>query len=164
MVESPWRNTRRYLPPTRASISQESSVRPSDFGTHHCLNSSGLVNASNTRRAGALMARVTTISRSEARSTLVRSIAAGSAFLPASIVLHLAVLSVDAQLQRVEPRIAEPALLLEPGCHFLQPARAELAGPHAADLLGGDEPGLLQHADVLFHAGQRHVEPVGQVR
>src|SRR5678816_2012053 len=44
-------NTRRYLPPTRASISQESRDTPIDFGTHHRLNSSGLVHASNTMRA-----------------------------------------------------------------------------------------------------------------
>jgi hypothetical protein len=35
-------------PPVRTSISQESSVRPIDFGTHHCLNNSGRVHASNT--------------------------------------------------------------------------------------------------------------------
>src|SRR6185437_3982309 len=34
-------NTNRYLPPTRASISQESRVIPNDLGTHHRLNSSG---------------------------------------------------------------------------------------------------------------------------
>ena len=31
-------------------------------------------------------------------------------------------------------------------------APAELAGPHAPDLLRGDEPRLLQDADVLLHA------------
>src|SRR5438477_7874344 len=44
--------TSRYLPPERTSISQESRDTPTDFGTHHRLNSSGLVHASNTRRAG----------------------------------------------------------------------------------------------------------------
>src|SRR5579859_4510847 len=47
-------NTRRYLPPVRTSISHASKVRPYDFGAHHRLNSSGLVHASNTMRAGAL--------------------------------------------------------------------------------------------------------------
>src|SRR3954464_6014082 len=45
---------------------------PIDFGTHHCLNSSGLVHASNTMRAGPLKVRVTTSSRSDFRSTIVR--------------------------------------------------------------------------------------------
>src|SRR5215831_3847368 len=47
-------NTKRYLPPTRTSISQERRNMPIDFGTHHCLNSSGLVHASNTMRGGPL--------------------------------------------------------------------------------------------------------------
>src|SRR4026209_523323 len=70
--ESPYANSKRYFPPTRTSISQESRDIPIDFGTHHCLSSSGLVHASNTRRAGALNVRVTTSSRSDFRSTVVR--------------------------------------------------------------------------------------------
>src|SRR5678815_2801175 len=40
-----WRNTRRYVPPTRTSSSQESSSRPKDFGTHQRWNSSALLHA-----------------------------------------------------------------------------------------------------------------------
>src|SRR5262249_4519017 len=47
---------------------------------------------------------------------------------------------------------------------FLQSALAEPAGPHASDLLSGDEPGLLQDADVLLHAREGHVELLGKVR
>src|SRR4026209_2081588 len=56
--ESPCANSKRYRPPTRTSISQESRDIPIDFGTHHCLNNSGLVHASNTMRAGPLKVRV----------------------------------------------------------------------------------------------------------
>src|SRR6516164_11479699 len=70
--EASWPNTKRYPPPTRTSISHERRTMPSDFGTHHCLNSSGLVHASNTMRAGPLTVRVTTSSRSDFRSTVVR--------------------------------------------------------------------------------------------
>src|SRR6185503_4288803 len=73
-----WLNTSRYVPPTRTSSSQEISVRPSDFGTHHRLNSSDLVNASNTMRAGPWTVRVTTTSRSDVRSTFVRFIVGAS--------------------------------------------------------------------------------------
>src|SRR5262249_59048641 len=66
-----WLNTKRYGPPTRTSISHESRDRPNDFGTHHRLNSSALVHASNTIRAGALKVRVTTSSRSDVRSVVV---------------------------------------------------------------------------------------------
>src|SRR5215469_6094586 len=83
--------TRRYLPPTRTSISQERITMPIDFGNHHCLNSSGLVHASNTIRAGALKVRVTTTSRSDFRSAVVRFFTrAGSLSLLASIGLLLA--------------------------------------------------------------------------
>src|SRR5438105_1180482 len=44
--DASWPNTKRYLPPTRTSISQERRNMPIDFGTHHCLNSSRLVCAS----------------------------------------------------------------------------------------------------------------------
>src|SRR5262245_39144984 len=53
---------------------------------------------------------------------------------------------------------------LEPCRLFLQSALAEPAGPHAPDLLRGDEPGLLQDADVLLHAREGHVELLGKVR
>src|SRR5205809_4652568 len=100
--ESPCANSKRYLPPTRTSISQESRDIPSDFGTHHCLNSSGLVHASNTRRAGPLMVRVTTSSRSDFRSTVVRFVMwVGSLFVVASIGFLLPFQFVDNLLQLV---------------------------------------------------------------
>src|SRR3984957_20337536 len=72
ICESPCANSKRYLPPTRTSISQESRDFPTELGADHCLNNSGLVHASNTMRAGPLKVRVTTISRSDFRSTVVR--------------------------------------------------------------------------------------------
>src|SRR4026208_533755 len=98
-----WANTRRYVPPTRTSISQESRDMPIDFGTHHCMNSSALVHASNTMRAGALKARVVTSSRSDFRSTVVRSLLrVGSVSLLASIELLLPLQSLDNLVQLVE--------------------------------------------------------------
>src|SRR5262245_50991496 len=98
-----WANTKRYLPPTRTSSSQESRDRPNDFGTHHCLNSSGLVNASNTMRAGPLMVRVTTTSRSDFRSTVVRFfVGVGSLSLLASIDFLLPFQFLDNHVQFVE--------------------------------------------------------------
>src|SRR6476619_1340176 len=81
-------NSSRYLPPTRTSILQERRDIPIDVGTHHRLNSSGLVHASNTRRAGPLTVRVTTSSRSDVRSTVVRFFATSLSLL-ASIELLL---------------------------------------------------------------------------
>src|ERR1700723_1577578 len=87
--EASWPNSKRYLPPTRTSASQESRDTPNDFGAHQRLSSSGLVHASNTRRAGPLKLRVTTNSRSDFRSTVVRFFIGGSLSLLASIELLL---------------------------------------------------------------------------
>src|SRR5215471_7125304 len=96
-------NTKRYLPPARTSISQESRDIPIDFGTHHCLNSSGLVHASNTMRAGPLNVRVTTSSRSDGRSTVVRFfIGVASLSLLASIDFLLPFQFFDNPVQLVE--------------------------------------------------------------
>src|SRR5262245_29079110 len=101
--EPSWLNTNRYVPWVRTSSSQESRAGPNDFGTHHRLNSSGLVNASNTMRAGALMVRVTTSSRSDFRSDVVRFFAgAGSVSLLASIGLLLPFEFLDNLVQLVE--------------------------------------------------------------
>src|SRR5262245_4384863 len=100
--EAGWPNTRRYPPPTRTSSSQESRDKPNDFGTHHRLNSSDLVNASNTMRAGPLKVRVTTSSRSDFRSTVVRFMGAGSLSLLASIAVLLPFEFVDNLVQLVE--------------------------------------------------------------
>src|SRR6266545_1754675 len=133
--EASWPNTKRYLPPTRTSISQERRNMPIDFGTHHCLNSSGLVHASNTMRAGPLKVRVTTSSRSDFRSTVVRFFIG---------VASLSLVTSNNLVQLVEACVPELAIPLDPGRLFLQSARADLAGSHAPDLLRHDEPGLLQ--------------------
>src|SRR6202035_3345788 len=156
--EASWPNSKRYLPPTRTSASQESSDTPVDFGAHHRLSSSGLVHASNTRRAGPSNVRVTTSSRSDFRFTVVRS----PSFL-ASIDLLLPFQFLDNLVQLVEACGPELAVPLDPCRLFLQPAQAELAGPHAPDLLRGDEPRLLQDADMLLHAREGHVRLLGKV-
>src|SRR5258706_2367048 len=79
-------NTRRYLPPTRTSIWQESRDTPADFGTHHRLNNSGLVHASNTMRAGPMQVRVTTSSRSDIRSTVVWFFMAAGSLSPLAAI------------------------------------------------------------------------------
>src|SRR5512141_2922411 len=138
---------------------------PIDFGSHHCLNSSGLVHASNTMRAGPLTVRVTTSSRSDFRSTVVRFfMGVSSLSLLASIDLLLLFQFLDNPVQLVEPGVPELAVPLEQ-CRLLLPsAQAESAGPHAPDLLRGDEPRLLQDADMLLHAREGHVEFLGKVR
>src|SRR4051812_21935184 len=144
----PWPNTKRYPPPVRTSISQETSFMPIDFGTHHRLSSSGLVHASYTMRAGALKVRVTMVSRSDFRSTVVRFfMGAGSLSLLAYRDFLVALQFLDNLVQLIEARGPELVIPLDPCGFLLQSARADLAGPHAPDLLRDDEPGLLQDAD-----------------
>src|SRR5262245_37039858 len=123
--ESPWPNTKRYLPPVRTSASHESSDMPNDFGTHHRLSSSGLVHASNTMRAGPLKVRVTTSSRSDFRSTVVRFfIGVGSLSFLASIDLLLPFEFLDNLVQLVEASVPDPAVPLDPCRLFFQSAQA----------------------------------------
>src|SRR4029453_6140142 len=134
-------NSRRYLPPTRTSISQERRDMSIDFGTHHCLNSSGVVHASNTMRAGALKIRVTTISRSDFRSTVVPFFMGGSSLsLLASIDFLLPFQLFDNLVQFVEACVPELAVPLEPRRLFLQSPRAEPAGPPAPDFFAVERP------------------------
>src|SRR6185312_7455309 len=131
-------------------MSQESSVRPADFGTHQRLNNSGLLHASKTMCAGALSRRVTTSSRSDLRSTAVRFKATvGLPSFSVDICFLLAFQVFNKLVQRVEACAPELAVLLDPGGLFFQPARSQFAGSYAPDLLRGHEPRLLQDADVL---------------
>src|SRR5271170_1870150 len=163
--EPSWPNSKRYLPPTRTSASQESRDTPVDFGAHHSSSSSGLVHASNTRRAGPLKVRVMTNSRSDFRSTVVRFFTGvGSLALLASIDPLLPFQVLDNPVQLVEACVPELTVPRDPCRLFFQSAPTELAGPHAPDLLRGDEPRLLQDADMLLHAREGHVELLGKVR
>src|SRR5262245_66301067 len=111
-----WPNTKRYVPPARTSMSQDSRDMPHDFGTHHCLNSSGLVHASNTMRAGPSKVRVTTTSRSDLRSTVVRFfIGMVSLSFLASIDLLLPFQILDNLVQLVEACVPALAIPLDPG-------------------------------------------------
>src|SRR5262249_15649798 len=81
-----------------------------------------------------------------------------------SIDLLLPFQFLDNLVQLVEACVPELAVPLDPCGLFLQSARADLAGPHAPDLLRGDEPGMLQDADVLLHAREGHLELAGKIR
>src|SRR5262249_15023600 len=111
----------RYVPPTRTSASQEMKDTPNDFGAHHRLSSSGLVHASNTMRAGAFKVRVTTSSRSDVRSTVVRFfMGVDSLSLLASMDLLLAFQLLDNLVKLIEACLPELAVPLNPCRLFLK--------------------------------------------
>src|SRR5580658_3243207 len=144
-------------------MSHESSDRPADFGTHQRWNNSGLLHASKTMCAGALNVRVTTSSRSDLRSTAVRFMAVGLPSFPSGICFLLVFQVLDNLVQRVEACVPEVTVPLDPCSFLLESAHAELAGPHAPNLLRDDKPHLLQDADVLLHAREGHVEILGKL-
>src|ERR1700753_199451 len=130
------------------SISRESTEMPADFGTHHRKNKSGVVHASNTRRAGASNVRVTTSSRSDFRSVVVRFFVGLGWFSFPAFIDHLLLFQfLDDLVELGEARIPELVVSLDPRRDLFQSSPAELAAPDAPDLLRGDEPRLLQHAD-----------------
>src|SRR5689334_17310456 len=158
-----WLNTRRYAPPVRTSMSHESSDRPADFGTHQRLNNSDLLHASKTMCAGALNVRVTRSSLSDLRSTAVRFMAAGLPSFPSGIFLLLAFQVLDNRVQRVEACAPELAVPLDPGSLIFQRADGKPAGSDAAGLFRSDERCPLQHAHMLLHAREGHMELSGEV-
>src|SRR6185503_1530809 len=81
-----------------------------------------------------------------------------------AIDLFLLFQFLDNLVQRVEARGPELAVPLDPCCLFREAAQAQLACPHASDLLRDNEPCLLQDADMLLHAREGHAEPLGKVR
>lgn len=96
-----------------------------DFGTHQRLNSSALVHASNTRRAGPLTVRVTTNPRSDFRSTVARFFMGVASLTPvASIDTLLPFQLLDDVVQRVEACVPKLAIQLHPDRLILEPARA----------------------------------------
>jgi hypothetical protein len=117
----------------------------------------GLVHASNTSFAGPLTVRVTTSSRSDVRTTVVLRDLHRSGPLSRSF-------SSSTTCPARRSARPELAVAIDPRRLLFQPALAERAGPHAPDLLRRDQPGLLQHADVLLHAREGHVELLGEVR
>src|SRR5204862_7489549 len=98
--------------------------------------SSGLVHASKTMRAGPLKVRLTTSSRSDFRSTVVRLfMGLGSLSFLLSIDFFLPLQFIDNLVQRVEAYVPQLAVPFDPCRLFIQPAEAEHARPHAAHLL-----------------------------
>jgi hypothetical protein len=64
-------------------------------------------------------------------------------------------LVVEVPAQRIQPRLPELLVVRQPHGGILQRLRRQLA-MHGAPFLGAhDQPGVLQHLQVLHEAGQR---------
>src|SRR5262249_22704136 len=118
---------KRYVPPVRTSASQERKDTPNDFGAHHRLSSSGLVQASNTICAGPSKVRVTTSSRSDFRSTAVPYfVGLISLSLLSSIGFRLLFQSLDKRVHPVEASGPALAVPLDPCRPSSSPRRPSL--------------------------------------
>src|SRR5687768_16092507 len=115
-------------------------VMPKEAGVHHFMISSGLVQASNTIRAGPLKVRVTTTSRSDRRSVVVSHFGMGSLFRSASIGYFLLFEFFNDFVEFIEAGGPELPVALDPRRLLFEPADAQPAGPHPAHLLGDHEP------------------------
>ena len=115
-------------------------------------------------RAGASNHRVTTPSRSDRRSPALPFAPPASVLLLSSLSLLLLFQRFDDLVQLAEPLVPELVVVVDPRRHLVEPARADAAVTHPADLLRGDEPRVLEDADVLPHAGEGHVELLGEIR
>src|SRR6185312_4856630 len=138
-------------------------VMPKDFGVHHFISSAGVVQASNTRRAGASKVRVTTTSRSDRRSVTVSLAIPLTSLARFSIGLLLPFQFFDDGVQIIKARGPEAAVPFEPCGLFLESAPAKTAGADAPDLFGGHEARPFEDADVLLHARQGHIEARGEL-
>src|SRR5436305_11502795 len=147
-------------------MSHESSDGAIAFGTHQRLNNSGLLHSSKTMCGGALNVRVTTSSRSDLRSTAVRFMRAGLPSFFSGMCLLLLLLGfqlLDNLVQRVKACAPDLAVPLDPGGLFFQRARAKPAGSDPPGLFRSDERCPLQHANMLLHAREGHMELSGEV-
>src|SRR5579859_365098 len=148
----------RQWPPGRTSISWMVVVKP--LGPHHCATCLGSVNASQTISRGASYTRDVTISRSDATvAGLFLSLIAGMLLL---LMNSFCFQRAQIVVEPVEALLPELAIVLHPLMHFLeggglQPARTPLRFASV-----GDQPGALQHFQVLGDGRHAHVERLGQ--
>src|SRR6266508_440639 len=115
---------------------------------------SGFVKTSNTRSRGASNRRSITISLL-AMSSATPSLAA------MSLLLHLQFLQV--LVQPIESLLPDHAIALDPLVDFLERARRERRRPPLRLLAARNEPGALEHLQVLADRGQAHVERFGEL-
>src|SRR6266513_1468589 len=146
----------RMAPPGRASTSQTGAVKP--CGPHHCATRFGSVHAANTRVRGALNVRVSTSSR----SVLPGSGCPAASLAGMSLLLSLYLAQIV--VQTVEGRCPEPPVLPHPIGDVLERARLEPAGPPLRPPPARNQPGALQHLEMLGNPGEAHLEGLRQLR
>src|SRR5262245_26952729 len=145
------------------SIARVSFWNPS--GENHRVICLGSVHAWNTRSCGASITRVITISRSSAQVER-GSIARGSFFwamVRAFRIVRLRCVVKKAR-EAIEARLPRAAGEVQPGHRFRQPFRPDLTGAALSVAPAQDEPGVLQHLQMLRYRGQRSEEHTSELQ
>src|SRR5262245_44789564 len=124
------------------------------------LTISGLVNASNTSWRGASKVRATVISRSSGLVSLYFGMTLPLFFLvivavPVALIC-LQLLQVG--LQAIQPLVPEPAIAFQPVINGPQAVRCDTARAPLRRAAARDQPGPLQHLEVLGDGRQADVE------
>src|SRR4051812_25219324 len=119
-------------------------------GPNHRANCTGSVQARKTTSRGASKTRVM-VSRGSFFTAL--------AFIRFLLVLQLAKVFVEP----IEALFPELAIVADPVRHFLERAGVETAGAPLRVASAGDQPGALEHFQVLRDRRQAHVERLGQL-
>src|ERR1035438_4817099 len=148
--------TKRQTPPLRNSNRLVVVVKPS--GPHHCAKCFGSVKAANTSSRDASNTPVPTMERGS-RSRSMLFVAVTLAFLAASFGLQRLQIIVEA----IEPLLPEPAVFAEPVVNRLEPRRLKPAGPPLRIARARDQPGMLEHLEMLGDGGPAHLERLGEV-
>src|SRR5438309_2375152 len=149
------RVTKMKPPPTRRSISQRSSRSPA--ASHQQATSSGRVQASKTRSGGAAMRRV---KRSVCAASSISKPAEAKGWAGGMSVFLRGEMAVEI----VEAAFPPGAERLQPLRHRLHARRLEPARAALRVLPAGDEPGLLQHLQMLRDGRLAERERPGELR
>src|SRR5437588_386865 len=150
------RCTIRHAPPGRKSNSQ--LVNSYFRGPHQCDMCSHELCASNTRSRGASKMRVERISLSDGVVTVSLLPLA-----PIALLLSSTLELVQVLVQSVVALFPEPTVPLGPLGDLLQRARLEPGGPPLALPAPRDQPGSLEHLQVLRDRRHGHLERLGQL-
>src|SRR5271156_734865 len=146
---SPWRHTKRAAPPTRKSISQTARRQSSGPYSQRCT-SSGLVQASNTRRRGASKTRVIAISRSLGVVTFNAPLFfIGALPLCASTFFLLRLQFCKHAVEALEIGFPDAPVSFDPRFQFFQRRRSQRINPALRIHAHVHESGVAEHPQMF---------------
>src|SRR5882724_341084 len=154
---------KRTAPPGLRSIVQKGVVKP--CGPHQRTSRSGSVHALKTSARGASNTRVMTSSRCAVSPAALLLVTVSCAVMSLAVMSPpVRLLLAQIVLQAIQVLLPETAIVLEPIGGVLERTRLQLAGPPLRLATAGDQPGALQHLQVLGDGGKAHREGLRQLR